>query len=83
MQKRLPQVAKVLFVNQNNAKYLPKLIQVSYLELFQEIKTDHLIDTLNMEPVLFYSSKRDIFRYMKSIFHVKPKPTQENLDDKP
>lgn len=34
LQKRLPQVVKVPFVNQNNVKYeyLPKLAQVSYLE---------------------------------------------------
>lgn len=82
LQKRLPQVVKVPFVNQNNVKYLPKLVQVSYLDFYQEIKTYHLIDTLNMEPILFYNSKRDIFRYLKSIFHVRPKPTtQENLDN--
>lgn len=34
-----------------------------------------------MEPVLFYNSIRDIFRYLKFIFQVMPKPTQENLDN--
>lgn len=59
LQKRLPQVVRVPFVNQNNVKCLPKLIQVSYLEFFQEKKTDYLIDTLKWN-LYYFTTLNDV-----------------------
>lgn len=60
-----------------------KINTIKLFGIFSINKNRLLNRQIKIEPVLFYNYKRDIFRYLKSIFHVKPEPTQENLDDKP